>query len=193
MGKEAGSSSSDPANAGNNSSRQIETQRDERLDQEISTEVSGNELTATEKRGSEEAGNSAGNLSALTVGSAVEVVTDSEKPGSSKQTESVVEPVGLNQTVRVKSKINAAIEKIEVVTAREEFEFKTRKKKRQWKREEDGIAKKKVNVTEESVAEPEQSKVTVPWSVRVASKTPEESSEIDGEEEVMYITSRLND
>ncbi|RXN01047.1 Tonsoku-like protein, partial [Acipenser ruthenus] len=101
-----------------------------------------------------------------------------------KKTESVAGAVELNQTVRVESKINSAIEKMEKVTAGEEFEFNTPKKKRQRKRVDDGAAKKKANVTEESVAEPGQSKVTVPWSVRVASKTPEESSEIDSKEEV---------
>ncbi|XP_058845122.1 uncharacterized protein LOC131697790 [Acipenser ruthenus] len=201
-GKEIGNDSNNSADAGNESSRQTETQGDERLEQEASTEVNIGELAVTGKQSRETATTSAEKQSALDVDSAVEAGCSKKMQYTSesvelkqtesnvksvevKQTESVVEAVELNPTAGEESKINSVLEKMDVETVEEKFKFKTPKKKRQRKREDDETAKKRANVIEESEAAPGKSKTTVPWSVRVASKTPEESSEIDSEEEAV--------
>ncbi|MGH0137811.1 UNVERIFIED_CONTAM: hypothetical protein FKN15_011042 [Acipenser sinensis] len=68
------------------------------------------------------------------------------------------------------------------------FHFKVPRKKRQRKVTADVVTKKKANYTDDGSsvsdsAQPEKIRESTPWSVSIACKDPEESSEFDSEEE----------
>lgn len=165
------------------------------LNQDSNAEESVSESAGVEKPGSGLTDTNTGETSTLAAAAAASVSVEQknsdqiEKAGVSAEPEMETQVEKDELTVTERDDKSLRIERSEEQEASGgAFLFKAPRKKRQRKVTADVVTKKKANYTDDGssvsdCSQPEKSCESTPWSVSIACKDPEESSEFDSEEE----------